>query len=394
MKKYILVHSGARDYYKVAEYLEKNDCLAFLVTDDIFFRKAYRNLLPWKKVKISFIALFYRVLEKLLPHKKFNQKKDFWLSRMAGKLSNKKKYPVFALSYYATEAFSISTQMPKVLFQMHPQPKSVKRIFENEMMVNPLSKKSLSQEIELQYTKEEFDSLAMESSLASHYIVTCSFTKHTLIENGVISESIEVVPHGVDVSKFVPRNEFRVINKGECVRLLFVGSFNQRKGFSYLLQAVSELQKENVDISLTLCGRGIMDYEMLSHFAIKALNVYTDIPLNELVHLMHESDVFVFPSLCEGFGLVLLETMATGLPVITTDRTGGLDFITNGIEGYVIDAQNVNQIKEHILKFVENPELIKQMGMAAIQKARQYTWDEFGGKLVAAIQKFESTINS
>lgn len=390
MKKYILVHSGARDQYKIVEILNRNDLLAFFVTDDIFFRKEYKSLIPSGKIKISSFALFFRVLEKIFPKKKFNQQKDFWLSRKAGKMSLRYKYPIFAYSYYATEAFSLSNEHPKILFQLHPHPISVKNILESEIKANPLAKNSLSQEIELHYTRDEFNILTKETILASDFITTSTFTQKTLIENGIVEDLIEVVPYGVDVSEFIPRKQFRAINKGEQIRLLFVGSFNQRKGLSYLLQAVSELQKEGNNLSLTLCGRGIMDYEMLDHFYIKELNVKNDIPKSDLVKLMHESDLFVFPSLCEGFGLVLLEAMATGLPVITTNRTGGLDFIDNEVEGFVIEAQSVEALKHNILRYSSHPKLLQTMGEAAIKKVEKYSWGQFEMGIVKCIHKFEN----
>lgn len=389
-KKYILVHSGARDQYKVAEYLYKNDKLAYFVTDDIFLRKNYKNLIPSNLISISIKALIFRVLEKLFPSLKFNKLKDGYLSKKAGNLSLRKHLPIFSYSYYGKEAFKKTDQHPKILFQLHPHPLSVKKILEHEININPLSKNSLSQEIELKYTLDEFLELTEESRLADFFIVASSFTKKTLIENGINENKIEVVPYGVDITKYTPRKSFRKINKGDHISLLFVGSFNQRKGLSYLLQAVSELQAENINLSLTLCGRGIMDLEIIDKYNLLDFKYFINIPQQGLVRIMNESDVFVFPSLCEGFGLVILEAMATGLPVITTDRTSGVDFIENGIEGYIIEAQNVEMIKTTIMKFVNNPLIIKEMGLNAINKSKQFTWDLFGERLINSIEKFEN----
>jgi glycosyltransferase involved in cell wall biosynthesis len=133
-----------------------------------------------------------------------------------------------------------------------------------------------------------------------------------------------------------------------------------------------------------------MDLEMINNYNLLNFKYFINLPQPDLVRIMHESDVFVFPSLCEGFGLVILEAMATGLPVITTDRTSGVDFIENGVEGYIIDAQNVEMIKMAIMKFVNSPEIIKEMGEKSINKSQQFTWDLFGERLINSIEKFEN----
>ena len=84
---------------------------------------------------------------------------------------------------------------------------------------------------------------------------------------------------------------------------------------------------------------------------------------------MREHDVFVFPSLFEGFGLVITEAMSQGVPVITTDRTAGPDLIQDGVDGWIVPAGSSIAIKEVLYKILENPELIKQFGTCSSNKS-------------------------
>lgn len=163
--KYIVVHAGARDWYRLAISLYENDKLAYLVTDDIIFRKKYRDLFPRHMIKISWMALFFKFLEKVISSKMgFNIYKDYWLGRKAGKLSNKKKLPIFSCCRYAMTAFDISKIHPKILFQYHPQSGCVKEILQDKIDKNPTAKKTILEETEFRYTKKQLIILFLKFS--------------------------------------------------------------------------------------------------------------------------------------------------------------------------------------------------------------------------------------
>jgi glycosyltransferase involved in cell wall biosynthesis len=195
-----------------------------------------------------------------------------------------------------------------------------------------------------------------------------------------------MAPYGVNIKDFKPRRDFRKIDK---MRFLFVGSFSQRKGISYLLQAFKELENEGENISLTMAGRGIMDYDLVKSYELKCLETHVNLPLEKLVELMQESDVFVFPSICEGFGLVLIQAMATGMPLITTYNTSGPDFIEEGKDGFLIEAQDVEAIKNKVRYFLQNPDEVKRMGQNAILKSKDFTWERFSAEIIKSVDEAE-----
>jgi starch synthase len=113
-------------------------------------------------------------------------------------------------------------------------------------------------------------------------------------------------------------------------------------------------------------------------------------PREALLREMSEADVFVFPSLFEGFALVILEAMATGLPVITTSNTAGPDLIEDGKEGLIVPAGDVEALQTAMAFLLNDPERARAMGHAAHEKAKEYTWERYGEKYEAMLHELGS----
>ncbi|MHC5731280.1 MAG: glycosyltransferase family 4 protein, partial [Nostoc sp.] len=116
-------------------------------------------------------------------------------------------------------------------------------------------------------------------------------------------------------------------------RALFVGRVGVRKGVHYLIKAWEELQLPQAE--LMLVGVNEFPETWLSQLP-EGVNYIPSVPHTTLNQYYSNANVFVFPSLVEGFGLVLLEAMACGIPVITTTHTAGPDIITDGTEGFIV----------------------------------------------------------
>jgi glycosyltransferase involved in cell wall biosynthesis len=98
------------------------------------------------------------------------------------------------------------------------------------------------------------------------------------------------------------------------------------------------------------------------------------------------ANVFVFPSLVEGFGLVLLEAMACGIPVITTPNTAGPDILTDGVEGFIVPIRDIETLQEKLEWCYCHPQELAEMGRAARQKAEQLNWEMYRQKLAHKVQ--------
>jgi glycosyltransferase involved in cell wall biosynthesis len=103
--------------------------------------------------------------------------------------------------------------------------------------------------------------------------------------------------------------------------------------------------------------------------------------------LYSQADLLVHPSLLEGFGKVILEAMAMGLPVIATTASAGEYIIEDGIDGLLVPPGDIEALKSKILLVYENRDLAEQMGKKAASKARCFTWENYGKGIVESVMK-------
>lgn len=221
-----------------------------------------------------------------------------------------------------------------------------------------------------------------ELRLADKIYVASTFTKKTLeMYPGKLSD-IEIIPYG-----FPPINKQREYDgiRGRKIRALFVGGLSQRKGISYLFEAIKGL---NDNIELTIVGRGDIDGCNALKDELKNVNYIPSLSHNAVLNLMSENDVFIFPSLFEGFGLVITEAMAQGTPVITTDRTCGPDIITDGEDGWIVEAGKAQPIRDLLENFINNPEILCEVGRAAMNTANKRPWSCYETELAQSVKTF------
>jgi len=274
---------------------------------------------------------------------------------------------------YALVAFSEVRKKSKdtklILDLSSAHPNTLKKIFNEELEFSPMYKESLN--INSRSTLRLFDQIAREVDLADYILAGSSFVRQSCIENNVSPEKIILLPYGSDMTRIIPYTSPKTHGK---FRILFVGRIEQRKGIRYLLDAVSNLSLP--DIELWLCGNIMGDREALSPYE----KIYTHlgyIPHNKMAEIYSQVDVLVFPSLADGFGFVLLEAMAAGIPVITTDHTVGPDIISDGKEGFIIPIRDSQAIAEKILWLKEHRDICLDIGTKARQVAEQYTWQHY-----------------
>jgi glycosyltransferase involved in cell wall biosynthesis len=198
------------------------------------------------------------------------------------------------------------------------------------------------------------------------------------IENGVDSGTFS--NNGFDILK--KKNELG-LNNGSII-LGAVGVLNESKGHRYLIEAVSKIVQTGLDVRLLIAGEGPLrkQLEALSRdlgldSRVRLLGFREDIP--ELLALM---DIFVFPSLWEGMSLALLEAMAVGLPIISTDVHGAVDLIRDNKSGILVQKKDTRGLVKAIRHLVSNPNETKKMGQEARRLVHSnYTLERQIGKL-------------
>jgi glycosyltransferase involved in cell wall biosynthesis len=216
------------------------------------------------------------------------------------------------------------------------------------------------------------DAEMREHNLASRIVTASNFTKQTLIAKGVDADKIVVNPYGVDLQRFRPKQSPR---SHRPIRFIFAGSASAGKGVPLLMEAWKSLALKQAE--LWIVG------PIASHLhsllpSLPGLKFLGKRPHEELPDLFRQGDVFVFPSFCEGFGLVLLEALASGLPIITTEATAGPDLINHETEGLLIPSGDLSRLRDAIQFFVDNPDRIESMSAAARRCAEKYSWEAYG----------------
>jgi alpha-maltose-1-phosphate synthase len=212
--------------------------------------------------------------------------------------------------------------------------------------------------------------------------VASSFTLKTLDQAPDFRGTVAVIPYGAPVLDPVIGADPESKPRSDKLRVLFAGGLGQRKGLSYLFRAIRQLKGA---ATLTVIGArpaaacAALDRELADVRWIPTCSHA------EVLAEMAAHDVFVFPSLFEGFGLVLLEAMAMGLPIITTAHTAAPDLIDDGVEGFIVPIRSSEAIVEKLELLMREPDRQAEMSMRARRRAREHTWERYEQTLAAGI---------
>lgn len=217
-----------------------------------------------------------------------------------------------------------------------------------------------------------------ELALADVVFVASTFTRKTLGEASDFKGVVMVVPYGSPtILPDVPPRE-----PAKKLRVLFVGSLGQRKGLSYLFAACRRVRSA---VTLTVIGRKPDEPCAALERELGDARWVSTCTHSGILAEMAAHDVFVFPSLFEGFGLVLLEALAMGLPVITTAHTAGPDLIREGVQGFIVPIRDSAAIAEKLEWLHRDPARLAEMSRQATLRAREYSWDNYERTLAACV---------
>jgi glycosyltransferase involved in cell wall biosynthesis len=198
---------------------------------------------------------------------------------------------------------------------------------------------------------------------------------------GKPSGTVRYVPNGVEPRFLIERRYSAGLAKPDektPLRLLFVGTWLDRKGVFYLAQAFSKLISNDRNVTLTVAGCTTPENQVKDFFAPEArdrVTVVPRVPREDMPALYAEHDIFVFPSLMEGMPLTLLEAMATAIPVVITEIPGMVELVDDEFNGLLVQTADSTGLAAAIERMCSSPELRAQLGQAAQATMRRYTWD-------------------
>lgn len=215
-----------------------------------------------------------------------------------------------------------------------------------------------------------------ELEMADVVCVASSFTRSTLPDQP--RRPVLVIPYGFPTADFPSKSD---PPDGSFVALS-VGSQSVRKGTHYLLRAWKNAGLR--DARLRLVGPMLLPGRFLHEFTGLFEHV-PHVPRSQLAQEYRAANLLIFPTLGDGFGLVIQEAMSSGTPVLTTPCGGGPECITDGREGWIVPARDTDALTDRIRQAASNRGSLAQMGRAARRRAEAWTWNHAARKLVAGL---------
>ena len=214
------------------------------------------------------------------------------------------------------------------------------------------------------------------------------------------TDKIVIIPPGIDISHFypIPNDEAKeFVGVSPCDRLLlFVGRIEPLKGIDILIHAIALMRQKGIKICLSVIGGNTsLDPDLENNEMARLQLLREQVGLLDLVAFLGKreqeslpyyysaADAVVVPSHYESFGMVALEAMACGTPVVAS-QVGGLAFLVrDGVTGFTVPVDDPEELAAYLIKLVEDEDLRKTMGMNASEFAKDYAWDKIADQIIA-----------
>ncbi len=203
--------------------------------------------------------------------------------------------------------------------------------------------------------------------------------------NNTFPGDYEIIPNGIDFKHFSANVAPLPQYQDGKLNILFVGRLEKRKGLRYLLEAYSKLKWEIPNIRLIVVGPGNPDkesYRILSSHNLQDVDFVGKVAYDELPRYYASADIFCSPATgAESFGIVLLEAMSAGKPVIASDIEGFRGVMTDGEHGLLVPKKDSDALADALGKLARDPELRSKLGGQGNRTAEDYRWEVVAGRV-------------
>ena len=227
------------------------------------------------------------------------------------------------------------------------------------------------------------DRMERELEEAGLVLVPSRFVAAQLAAAGVPADRVAVEPRAVDVLEFSPMPPARAAANNH-LRCLFVGQVCHRKGIRFLLEAARRL--ESLPVTFRLVGP-MRSHELMGHLP-SSVTWKGSLGHQQIADEMRRADVLVLPSLEDAFGLVTMEAMASGLPVVVSDHCGSSELVADGAAGIVIPAADTAALQNAIRFLLDEPDRRQAMGIEARRRmVAGRSWESYGQCILDRIDR-------
>jgi len=248
--------------------------------------------------------------------------------------------------------------------------------FQHEVVLSEFRRNGISRPL---FPTSYRDRVRTEFEEADYIQIPTRFVGRTFLEHGISEAKLLYSAYGVDHEKFKAQNAPR---DGQPFRAICPSGINLRKGARVLMEAWRKLSWTNAE--LHWIGKPTAHTAHLFRHKPRTVIVHEWMGHEDLSALYRRCDVFVLPSFEEGFARVMLEAAASGLPLIVTPNTGAEDFLSpDAPEGWLIPVNDVDALCEALVSAKQDRSRTFALGQRAAKKARAFTWDAYGEKVLA-----------
>ncbi|HUH16930.1 MAG TPA: glycosyltransferase family 4 protein, partial [Methylomirabilota bacterium] len=194
-----------------------------------------------------------------------------------------------------------------------------------------------------------------------------------------------IIPNGVDLDRFTQAQPYEELRDG-TLNILFVGRFEERKGLIHLLKAYHRLRKRKVDARLLVVGAGPKLREYKRYVGLRGIRDVEFVGRasdEEKVRYFASADIYCAPNTGqESFGIVLLEAMAAGVPIVASDIHGFKRVVERNVQGILVEPRNPRALAAGLYTLARDPELRHQMGDAGRARAPEFSWERVTERIV------------
>ena len=391
-KNWFCAQIGAREHYAVPRVLHRDGQLAALYTD--YWAGPVVRQLARKTNKIQLLATRFHPDLAEAPVTSWNTRSLAWeagtrrnknLNAYEGFIRTGARFSIcvrdalsrrndldssatfFAYDTGALEAMEWCRErgVRCILNQMDPNRVEVEMVREEEKRWPGWSPQSL------EVPEDYFRRREQEWALADRVVVNSEFCREALVRQGVPEAKIAIVPlcfeaghrnaETNDKSNTEPKPKAKL-------RILFLGQVILRKGIQYLMQAAKLLENESVQFDI-VGPVGISSAAVAS--ASRNIVFHGRATRDQTAAWYRQSDVFVLPTLSDGFAITQLEAMSYGLPVIATPCCGAV--VSDGVDGFIVPPRNPEALAKTLQRYLVEPGLIQHQRNAALAKVKQFT---------------------
>ena len=245
-----------------------------------------------------------------------------------------------------------------------------------------------------------FARVRQEWEIADVIVVNSEWSREALITEGADPAKIDMLPLAFEADsettgqrdngttrpegtgeKSVVSGQWSSSPRSAVLRVLFLGQVNVPKGIHYLMEAARLLEREKIHFDV-VGPIGILPGAVAA--APHNMTFHGPVSRDHAAEWYQQADVFVLPTLSDGFALTQLEALAHGLPVITTPNCGRV--VEGGKTGFIVPPRDPQALADAILRFVRNPELAREMAPACREAVKVYSVEAYGQRLVETIQ--------